>query len=195
MTGTGHRRCEPARPPRNALRRFTFVRHHDTSMASFRPALTEARWRIPPPASRPVNSGPRPCLFDDGFPLSGLQVRTYTSDLNVRAQHTRSGPPSGRASTTTAASPREASRHCQPLDLESSVTPRCDDRLRSSAIGHTKPRARLPATVPVCRDATELSHTDFGIVAGPETGSQLWLQVIADSKEQLDTPRSPSSPA
>jgi len=41
-TGTGHRRRGPARPPRNALRRFTFVRHHDTSMASSRPVLTEA---------------------------------------------------------------------------------------------------------------------------------------------------------
>ena len=29
-------------PPRNALRRFTFVRDHDAPMASFRPALTEA---------------------------------------------------------------------------------------------------------------------------------------------------------
>ena len=28
--------------PRNALRRFTLVRHHDTPMASSRPALTEA---------------------------------------------------------------------------------------------------------------------------------------------------------
>src|SRR5205823_6792293 len=52
MTGTGHRRCEPARPPRNALRRFTLVRHHGASMASFRPALAEARRRIQPPASR-----------------------------------------------------------------------------------------------------------------------------------------------
>ncbi len=91
MTGTGHRRRWPARPPRNALRRFTFVRHHDASMASFRPALTEAPQRITKPHwGRPVNSGPRPCLFDVGFPLSGLQVRTHTSDLNVRAQHTRS---------------------------------------------------------------------------------------------------------
>jgi hypothetical protein len=45
-TGTGHRRCGTARPPRNALRRFTFVRHHDTPMASFRPALTETPQRI-----------------------------------------------------------------------------------------------------------------------------------------------------
>jgi hypothetical protein len=41
-TGIGHRRRGPARPPRNALRRFTPVRHHDTPMASSRPALTEA---------------------------------------------------------------------------------------------------------------------------------------------------------
>ena len=88
-TGIGHRRCEPARPPRNALRRFTFVRHHDAPMASFRPALTETRQRNRPSTGRPVNSGPRPCLFDVGFPLSGLQDRTYTSDLNIRAQHTR----------------------------------------------------------------------------------------------------------
>ena len=89
-TGIGHRRCGPARPPRNALRRFTLVRHHDTPMASFRPALTETPQRITKPHwDRPVNSGPRPCLFSVGFPLSGLQVRTYTSDLNIRAQHTR----------------------------------------------------------------------------------------------------------
>src|ERR1035438_5222277 len=41
-TGIGHRRRWPARPPRNALRRFTFVRDHDAPMASFSPALTEA---------------------------------------------------------------------------------------------------------------------------------------------------------
>jgi len=75
--------------PRNALRRFTFVRHHNASMASFRPALTEAPQRKQPHWDRPVNSGPRPCLFDVGFPLSGLQDRTHTSDLNTRAQHTR----------------------------------------------------------------------------------------------------------
>ena len=77
-------------------------------MASSRPALTEIPQRNQPHWDRPVNSGPRPCLFSVGFPLSGLQDRTYTSDLNIRTQHTRSGPPSGRASTTTAASPRQA---------------------------------------------------------------------------------------
>jgi hypothetical protein len=90
-TGTGHRRRGPVRPPRNALRRFTPVRHHDTSMASFRPALTEApaahdqaalgtARSIPGPRARSI-PGPRPCLFDVGFPLSGLQDRTHTSDL------------------------------------------------------------------------------------------------------------------
>ena len=51
MTGIGHRRCGTARPPRNALRRFTLVRHHDTPMASSRPALTEA------PAAQPAALG------------------------------------------------------------------------------------------------------------------------------------------
>ena len=74
-------------------------------MASFRPALAEAHRRRQPPASRPVNSEPRPCLFDVGFPLSGLQDRTHTSDLNVRAQHTRARP-SGPAPT---AAPRRVS--------------------------------------------------------------------------------------
>src|SRR5204863_8025752 len=32
--------------------------------------------------SRPVHSEPRPCLIDVGFPLSGPQDRTSTSDLN-----------------------------------------------------------------------------------------------------------------
>ena len=58
-------------------------------MASFRPALTEAPQRNQPHWDRPVNSGPRPCPFSVGFPLSGLQDRTSTSDLNIRTQHTR----------------------------------------------------------------------------------------------------------
>ena len=42
-----------------------------------------------------MNSGPRPCLVDVGFPLSGPRVRTSTSDLKRHAQHTadlRSAP-------------------------------------------------------------------------------------------------------
>jgi hypothetical protein len=35
-----------------------------------------------------VNSGPRPCLVDVGFPLSGPRDRTSTSDLKRHAQHT-----------------------------------------------------------------------------------------------------------
>ena len=121
-TGIGHRRCGPARPPRNALRRFTLVRHHDTPMASFRPALTETPQRITKPHwDRPVNSGPRPCLFSVGFPLSGLQVRTYTSDLNIRAQHTRSGlalrarPSRRRAVCSSTPSQRQEGANSRPL--------------------------------------------------------------------------------
>ena len=61
-------------------------------MASFRPALTEAPQRHTAHWDHPVNSGPRPCLFNVGFPLSGLQDRTHTSDLNVRARHTCASP-------------------------------------------------------------------------------------------------------
>ena len=60
-------------------------------MASFRPALTEAPATHNQAALGTARSipGPRPCLFDVGFPLSGLQDRTHTSDLNTYAQHTR----------------------------------------------------------------------------------------------------------
>jgi hypothetical protein len=76
--------------PRNALRRFTLVRNHNAPMASFRHALTEAPQRSTKPHwNRPVNSEPRPCLFGVGFPLSGPQVRTHTSDLIRHALRTR----------------------------------------------------------------------------------------------------------
>jgi hypothetical protein len=76
--------------PKDALQRFTLVRDHDASMASSRHALAEIPQRITKPHwDRPVNSGPRPCLFDVGFPLSGLQDRTHTSDLKRHARHTR----------------------------------------------------------------------------------------------------------
>jgi len=74
--------------PTEALRRFTLVRDHDASMASSRHALAEAPQRMTKPHwDRPVNSGPRPCLFDVGFPLSGLQDRAHTSDLKRHARH------------------------------------------------------------------------------------------------------------
>src|SRR6266700_7610823 len=82
-TGTGHRCHGPARPPKTALRRFTLVRDHNAPTASSRHALTDTRQQHPqPPASHPVDSGPRPCLIGVGFPLSGLQYRTFTSGLN-----------------------------------------------------------------------------------------------------------------
>ena len=100
--------------PRNALRRFTFVRHHDASRASFRPALTETPQRNQPHWDRPVNSGPRPCLRC-WIPPIGLQVRTHTPDLNVRARHTSGLAPRGSAFATTAAS-------CQPTRLTKTTT-------------------------------------------------------------------------
>ncbi len=114
-TGIGHRRCVAARPPRNALQRFTFVRHHDTPMASSRPALTETPQRTTSRtgAARSI-PGPRPCLFSVGFPLSGLQDRTSTSDLNIRTQHTRlAATPLGSAPTV--AHPRAAWSPAAPL--------------------------------------------------------------------------------
>jgi hypothetical protein len=79
--------------PRNALRRFTLVRHHDAPMASFRHALTEAPQRNQPHWDRPVKPEPRPCLFGVGFPLSGPQVRTSTSDLIRHALRTSAARP------------------------------------------------------------------------------------------------------
>ncbi len=89
-TGIGHRRRWPARPPGTPYG------------ASLSFATTTHLWPLPDPPSRkppqrttkphwgrPVNSGPRPCLFDVGFPLSGLRDRTHTSDLNTRTQHTK----------------------------------------------------------------------------------------------------------
>ena len=71
--------------------------------ASLSFATTTHLWPLPDPPSRkprsatsrtgdrPVNSGPRPCLFSVGFPLSGPRDRTSTSDLNIRTRHTRYG--------------------------------------------------------------------------------------------------------
>ena len=57
--------------PRNALRRFTFVRHHDASMASFRPALTEAPQRQTGRTGTARSIPSRALAIDVGFPLSG----------------------------------------------------------------------------------------------------------------------------
>ena len=46
-----------------------------------------------------MNSEPRPCLIDVGFPLSGSQDSTSTSDLKRHAQHTAYGSLRSRADT------------------------------------------------------------------------------------------------
>ncbi len=124
----------PASSPNrgNALRRFTFVRDHNASMASSRPALTEAPQRNQPHWSRPVNSGPRPCLFDVGFPLSGLQDRTSTSVLNIRARHTGSGPTG-----------------------LTSVEPRARNPLRATALGNSLIRCEEKTMIADTRYATQ----------------------------------------
>jgi hypothetical protein len=123
--------------PRNALRRFTLVRHHGAPMASFRPALTGASRRpryLRPSSGRPVNSGPRPCLFDVGFPLSGLQDRTHTSDLYIRARHT----------------PPRATRSGLSVDSRVAVTQshqaRCTSTTTDAKWGHSSRRAGATAS-------------------------------------------------
>jgi hypothetical protein len=136
--------------PRNALRRFTLVRNHNAPMASFRHALTEAPQRTQPHWNRPVNSEPRPCLFDVGFPLSGPQVRTSTSDLKRHALHTRFGlrpqlrrarprpqPPEAFAvpNPHTSTSPQRRRQHLtnaattlKPMDSAGQQKERCSSR-------------------------------------------------------------------
>jgi beta-1,4-mannosyl-glycoprotein beta-1,4-N-acetylglucosaminyltransferase len=89
-TGIGTSPLRDGSPTKDALRHFTLVRHHDTPMASSRPALTEIPQRNGPHWDRPVNSGPRPCLVSVGLPLSGSRNRTSTSHLNTRTWHSRS---------------------------------------------------------------------------------------------------------
>ena len=43
-----------------------------------------------------MNSGPRPCLVDVGFPLSGPRVRTSTSDLKRHTWHTAPETPASQ---------------------------------------------------------------------------------------------------
>ena len=63
-----------------------------------------------------MNSGPRPCLISVGFPLSGPQVRTHTSDLKQHARHTASayGLGSDRVRETLSQLPVNANAGCGP---------------------------------------------------------------------------------
>jgi hypothetical protein len=82
-TGTGHRRRRPAHPPKG---RLTALHSRSPPPRIYGFFQTRPHGSPPanqPPADRPVNSEPRPCLIDVGFPLSGPQYRTHTSDLNV----------------------------------------------------------------------------------------------------------------
>jgi len=99
-TGTGHRCREPAHPPTDAFTALHFRSRPQRIYGFLQTRFAETNRPSHPPTYRPVNSGPRPCLIDVGFPLLGLQVRTSTSDLNVMlGTHT---PPYGLGSAVTA---------------------------------------------------------------------------------------------
>jgi hypothetical protein len=90
-TGIGHRRCGTARPPRNALRRFTFVRHHDTPMASSRPAGGEVSARRDPPGVHSQGGRRAARVGDSRRGGQGLfQTRPHG---NPAAQPAALGPP------------------------------------------------------------------------------------------------------
>jgi hypothetical protein len=68
--------------PRNALRRFTFVHHHDASMTSFRPALTEAPQRQQAHWDRPVEFRTAPLPLRCWIPA----IRAPGQDSHLRSQ-------------------------------------------------------------------------------------------------------------
>ena len=84
--------------PRNALRRFTFVRDHNASRASFRPALTETPAAHNQAALGTARSIPgRALAFDVGFPLSGSSTG-LTPPISTSVPGTPPARPSGLAS-------------------------------------------------------------------------------------------------
>jgi hypothetical protein len=89
-TGIGLRCHEPAHP---ASGRLTALHLRSRPPRTYGFLQTRPHGSPPTPnhsADRPpVNSGPCPCLIDVGFPLSGPQDRTSTSDLKRHAWHTR----------------------------------------------------------------------------------------------------------
>jgi hypothetical protein len=175
--------------PRNALRRFTFVRHHDASRASFRHALTGAgrqAGRDQPPSSHPVNSGPRPCLRC-WIPPNGLQVRTHTSDLNIRARHT-SASASGLGSAASTAIHFTASPKVTPLTRSGAVHRPLEVARRCERIGRdadlAMSRAPDPATSEPCfARATGTARRPFN---GASAARYRWAVLRVASLEQRD---------
>ena len=89
---------------------------------------------------RPVNSGPRPCLIDVGFPQSGPRDRTSTSDLKRHAWHTAQAPSSGRTAAPASSLPRSKPvTACRPALCSSSRN--FDQQAESGEIGWTRPIA------------------------------------------------------
>jgi hypothetical protein len=91
-TPTAWHRChQPAHPAKGRLTALHSRSRPPRTYGLFqtRPHRSPPRRQPPAPANRPVDSGPRPCLISVGFPLSGPQDRTSTSDLKRHARHTR----------------------------------------------------------------------------------------------------------
>lgn len=132
-------------PPRNALRRFTFVRHHNAPTASFRPALTEARPRqTTTPTDRPVHSGPRPCSSMLGSPCQGPSTGLTPPISTSCPAHPP--PPSGRRLRC------DTSRHQDSNVRQDQPTPTTDARwghFERPPRGHCKWRhSRAASTMP-----------------------------------------------
>jgi hypothetical protein len=94
-TGTGHRRCGTARPPRNALRRFTFVRDHDTP------------WPLPDPPSRKLRSATSRTGTARSIP--GRALASSVLDSPCQGSRTKLAPP---ISTSVPSTPDLAARLC-----------------------------------------------------------------------------------
>jgi hypothetical protein len=103
----------------------------------------EAHQRKQPPASRPVNSEPRPCLIDVGFPLSGPQDRTHTSDLKRHAQHT--APLALRA---------HSARHRGNTYHYAATHPRPPTLTHGGPMNGVRPVARVPSLLAASPPAT-----------------------------------------
>lgn len=126
-------------------------------MASFRHALTEAPQRQTRPHwDRPVNSEPRPCLFSVGFPLSGPQVRTSTSDLIRHALRTcgvalRAPPPRRPPASSAAHGVTYVSTHERPITWDICPEPR---HLRLRLTGASLSSLNLPGCSGLSNTAT-----------------------------------------
>ena len=127
-SGNDRNRASPLRdgsPTESALRRFTLVRHHDTPMASFRPALTEA-----PAAHNQPHWGPPGQFRAAPLPLQCWipPVRAPGQDFHLRSQHPCQAHPNSAAATRRLRSTLAAALPCRYLPSTSSHSRWTDER-------------------------------------------------------------------